>query len=71
MIAMAAYAMVILATVLHHLLSIKDPVLLASWTSILQVLGSVLAALAGLPYAAGKVTGGLGEFVAAIKKRGE
>jgi hypothetical protein len=70
LIATSVYAMVVLAIVLHHLLNISDPAMLASWTSILQVLGSVLAALAGLPYACGKVTGGLGEIVAAIKGKG-
>ena len=50
MIAVSVYAMVILAIVLRHLLGIRDPQLLASWTSILQVLGCVLAAICGLPY---------------------
>jgi hypothetical protein len=71
LIATSTFSMVIIAVILGHMLAIHSPAELTAWTNALQVTGSILAALAGLPYAAGKVTGGLGDIVAAIKKRGE
>jgi hypothetical protein len=63
--------MVVIAVILAHMLSLHSPQELTAWTNTLQVTGSILAALAGLPYAAGKLTGSLGEIVAAIKRKSE
>jgi hypothetical protein len=65
------FSMATIAVILAHMLGLHSPQELAAWTNALQVTGSILAALAGLPYAAGKVTGGLGDIVAAIKRKSE
>jgi hypothetical protein len=71
MIVTGVFAMVVIAVIVEHMLQLHSPQELAAWCAALQTVGGILVALAGLPYTCGKLSGSLGEIVAAIKKRGD
>jgi hypothetical protein len=65
------FSMAVIAVIVRHMLALHSPAELTAWTSALQTIGGVLVGLAGLPYTANRLTGGLGEIVSALRKRGD
>jgi hypothetical protein len=71
LIATTVFAMAVIGVIVHHMLQLHQPGEIGAWTSAIQTIGAILVGLAGLPYTANRLTGGLESVVAAIKKRGE